>query len=158
MLKIRLARTGRHNLPSFRVVVAEHKRQPKGRFVEVLGWYNPTHPNKPFSVDKEKVEEWIKKGAQPSNTVAKLLNKNENFSLPVETRMRKPKKAVEEAPTPVAAAPAAEEAADEAPAEVAEPVSETPVAEEASAPEAPAEAPAADEAPAAEAVPDAPAE
>lgn len=74
MLRIRLARTGRRNQPKFRLVVAEKARAVKGKFISVLGHYIPVG-NKPFVVNKEAVLEWMKKGAQPSSSVAVLLKK-----------------------------------------------------------------------------------
>ncbi|MCF7831613.1 MAG: 30S ribosomal protein S16 [Candidatus Pacebacteria bacterium] len=68
MLMIRLQRTGRKNDPQFRVVVTEKQNGPKsGKFLEVLGSYNPKLGN--FAVKKEKVQEWIAQGAQMSDTI-----------------------------------------------------------------------------------------
>ena len=82
MLVIRLSRKGRRNRPIYRIVVAEHSRPTDGKFVEVVGTYNSIAPDKPLSVKKDRVEYWMSKGAKPSNTVAKLLNKV-GFSLEV---------------------------------------------------------------------------
>jgi len=73
VLKIRLQRTGRENIPFYRVVVTEHKNSAKGKFLVNLGFYNPIMKPWQFKVDENKVLEWIKKGAKPSNTVARLL-------------------------------------------------------------------------------------
>ncbi len=68
MLMIRLQRTGRKNDPQFRVVVTEKQNGPKsGKFLEVLGSYNPKLGN--FTVKKEKVQEWVSQGAQMSDTI-----------------------------------------------------------------------------------------
>ncbi len=75
MLVIRLSRKGRRNRPIYRIVVAEHSRPTDGKFVEVVGSYNSIATDKPLSVEKDRVEYWMSKGAKPSNTVAKLLNK-----------------------------------------------------------------------------------
>lgn len=75
MLVIRLSRKGRRNRPIYRIVVAEHSRPTDGKFVEVVGTYNSIAADKPLSVKKDRVEYWMSKGAKPSNTVAKLLNK-----------------------------------------------------------------------------------
>ena len=75
MLVIRLSRKGRRNRPIYRIVVAEHSRPTDGKFVEVVGTYNSIASDKPLSVKKDRVEYWVSKGAKPSNTVAKLLNK-----------------------------------------------------------------------------------
>jgi len=71
MLRIRLTRTGKKNQPHFRVVIAEHRKAVKGRYLEILGHYNPR--SKEISLNKEKIKEWIKKGAQPSVTMNNLL-------------------------------------------------------------------------------------
>jgi len=75
LLVIRLSRKGRRNRPIYRIVVAEHSRPTDGKFVEVIGAYNSIAADKPLSVKKDRVEYWMSKGAKPSNTVAKLLNK-----------------------------------------------------------------------------------
>lgn len=111
MLVIRLVRTGRRNQPKFRMVVTEDSAKLQGKVTSVVGHYQPTHPDKPLVINKEEIQEWISKGAQPSNTVAKLLNK-EGFDLKVHVNApAKPKKEPkEEAPKAApAAAPAAEE-------------------------------------------------
>lgn len=79
MLRIRLARTGKKKQASYRVVIADKKRAVQAKFVEILGWYNPH--TKELNINKEKTEGWLKKGASPSNSVAKLLKK-EKFELP----------------------------------------------------------------------------
>lgn len=71
MLKIRLQRIGKKGQAYFRVVVIEHTRKPKGRYLEDLGSYDP-HKNV-FNVKKERVEHWISKGAGLSATVNNLL-------------------------------------------------------------------------------------
>ncbi|MEX2055025.1 MAG: 30S ribosomal protein S16 [Candidatus Andersenbacteria bacterium] len=71
MLKLRLQRRGKKNFATYRVVVAEQHAPIKGRFIADVGSYNP-HTNA-FTVDKEKVAEWLKQGVQPSDTVHNLL-------------------------------------------------------------------------------------
>ena len=75
MLKIRLSRVGKKKQPSYRVVVAESHFARDGRFVEILGHYNPRTEPTTFEVDDEKVRSWISKGAQPTDRVQKLLTK-----------------------------------------------------------------------------------
>lgn len=75
MLVIRLQRTGRHNLATYRVVVAEKSKAVKKGVVEVVGHYLPTQNPKVLEIDLEKVKGWISKGAQPSATVASLLKR-----------------------------------------------------------------------------------
>ncbi len=72
MLKIRLQRVGRRNNPAFRVVVTESTRGPKsGRSVEIVGNYNPRANTK--SLKKDRIQYWIEKGAQVSDTVHNIL-------------------------------------------------------------------------------------
>ena len=71
MLKIRLQRIGKRGQAYFRVVVTERTQKPKGRFLELLGTYNP-HEDK-VNVKKERVSFWLSKGAQASPTVNNLL-------------------------------------------------------------------------------------
>lgn len=76
MLKIRLTRTGKTRQESFRIVVAEHTNAVKGKFVEMLGTYVPATQPKKLEIKKDRIEYWISKGAQPSDTVAVILKKN----------------------------------------------------------------------------------
>lgn len=71
MVKIRLARVGRKNDPSFRIVAQDHRVDPRGRYLEVLGHYNPRQKTKSFH--KERLLHWLKQGAQPTPTVHNLL-------------------------------------------------------------------------------------
>lgn len=72
MLKIRLARIGRKNDPTFRVVVTEHTRGPKsGNHIEILGNYNPKMDD--VTLDGERIKYWISNGAQVSDTVHNIL-------------------------------------------------------------------------------------
>jgi small subunit ribosomal protein S16 len=74
MLKIRLRRVGAKRTPGYRVVVADSKVSTAGKVLDTIGTYNPMVEPSTFSVDKEKVEAWIKKGAKPTERVAKLLS------------------------------------------------------------------------------------
>ncbi len=73
MLKIRLTRTGKKNQASFRIVVAEHKRAVKSKFIEILGHYNPCLNPKKIEIKAERIKHWLEKGALPSKTMAALL-------------------------------------------------------------------------------------
>ncbi|OGB75443.1 30S ribosomal protein S16 [candidate division Kazan bacterium RIFCSPHIGHO2_01_FULL_49_10] len=130
----------------YRLLVAEHSKPTDGDFVEIVGHYNPTATDQPLTVNKERVQYWISKGAQPTNSVSKLLNRT-GFELPVEQRNRKPKHEPKAVEAPAAAPVAAETPIKESPVVV----EETPVAE-ASAEPAPetgsGEEPKAEEAPA----------
>ena len=75
MLAIRLRRAGSKNRPFFRVVVTERARARDGRFVEVLGNYNPRTKPEKLDVDRERLAHWLKAGAQPSDTVRTLIDR-----------------------------------------------------------------------------------
>ncbi|MBU5450363.1 30S ribosomal protein S16 [Acetivibrio sp. MSJd-27] len=75
-VKIRLKRMGAKKAPFYRVVVADSRFPRDGRFIEEIGIYNPMKDPSEFSVDSEKVQKWIKNGAQPTDTVRNLLKKN----------------------------------------------------------------------------------
>ena len=70
---IRLRRMGTTKRPAYRVVVADSRSPRDGRFIEVLGHYSPLTEPPTVKIDRAKVEAWIKKGAQPSNTVRQLI-------------------------------------------------------------------------------------
>ena len=70
---IRLRRTGTTRKPAYRVVVADSRAARDGRFIEVIGHYNPVTDPPVVSIDRAKAEMWISRGAQPSNTVKKLI-------------------------------------------------------------------------------------
>ena len=73
MLSIRLRRAGATKKPHYRVVVADSREPRDGRFVEVLGHYDPRKDPAVVKIDAERTEYWIGKGAQPSDTVRSLL-------------------------------------------------------------------------------------
>ncbi len=75
MLSIRLRRTGTTKKPHYRVVVAEARDWRDGRFVEVLGHYDPRQEPAVVTIDAERAKYWIEKGARPSDTVRSLLKK-----------------------------------------------------------------------------------
>jgi len=70
---IRLRRTGRTKKPAYRVVVADSRAARDGRFIEIIGHYNPLTNPPTINIEMDKASAWIKKGAQPSNTVRTLL-------------------------------------------------------------------------------------
>lgn len=109
MLVIRLQRTGRSNLATYRIVVAEKARAVKGKFLEIVGHYLPQRDPAVLEVKQDRVEHWIKLGAQPSDTMARLLKragmKNmEKYML--RYTKQKPRGEQPEAPAEAAAAPA----------------------------------------------------
>ena len=73
MLMIRLARIGKKKHPFYRVVVTEKTRPRNGRFVEIVGTYNPLKKPAAIELDRERVDYWLAKGAQPSDTVRSFL-------------------------------------------------------------------------------------
>ena len=76
MLMIRMARFGARKKPTYRLVVIEKDRARDSRAVEVVGHYNPVSVPKVVSLKHDRIEYWIKNGAQPSDTVARLLKAN----------------------------------------------------------------------------------
>ena len=75
MVKIRLTRMGAHKKPFYRIIVADSRARRDGPFVEVLGTYDPKKEPSEIKVDLERAKHWIGLGAQPSDTVRKLLHK-----------------------------------------------------------------------------------
>ena len=73
MVRIRLRRVGAKGQPSYRVVVADARSPRNGRFIEIIGHYNPRVEPSEIVINKEKALEWIAKGAQPSESVVSLL-------------------------------------------------------------------------------------
>ena len=72
-VSIRLRREGSSKRPRYRVVVSDSRAPRDGRFIEVLGHYNPVSDPPQVKIDRARAAEWIRKGAQPSNTVRKLI-------------------------------------------------------------------------------------
>ena len=72
-VSIRLRRMGSNRRPAYRVVVADSRSPRDGRFIEVIGHYNPLTQPPTVKIDRAKAREWIAKGAQPSNTVKRLI-------------------------------------------------------------------------------------
>lgn len=169
MVKMRLRRIGTKGRPFYRVVVAPSTSGRNGRFVEVLGTYDPVSRPAAIKINEERALFWLMEGAQPTETMAIVLNRSgvlEKFFdkrpaargdykfLDKTTGLTSKVSAV--TTTPVAPAPKAEPKPEPTPEPVSEPEAEPIVAEEATAEvaEAPAEteAPAEAEAPAEEAV------
>lgn len=154
MVKIRLRRIGTKGRPFYRVVVAKSTAGRNGTFVESIGSYDPVAKTKLIEINKEKALHWLLEGAQPTETVAVLLNKTgvldeffskrpsakKNYSF-LDKRTAATSVAaaavVAEEPAPAVEAPAVEAAA---PVEAAEPATEAPAAEAEAAPEATPEA------------------
>ena len=75
MVKIRLRRMGAKKAPFYRIVVADSRYPRDGRFIEEIGFYNPTVNPAELKVDVDRAQAWIKTGAQPTETVRDLLKK-----------------------------------------------------------------------------------
>ena len=75
MLKIRLRRMGAKKAPFYRIVVADSRAPRSGAFVEEIGYYNPSVEPVELKVETEKAAQWVKNGAQPTDTVRALLKK-----------------------------------------------------------------------------------
>ena len=75
MVKMRLRRMGAKKQPFYRVIVADERSPRNGRFIEELGYYNPLTEPATIKIDADKAKEWIKNGAQPTDTVKVLLKK-----------------------------------------------------------------------------------
>ena len=75
MVKIRLRRMGAKKAPFYRIVVADSRYPRDGRFIEEIGFYNPTVNPTELEVDVDRAQAWIKTGAQPTETVRDLLKK-----------------------------------------------------------------------------------
>lgn len=73
MVRIRLRRVGMKGQPSYRIVAAEKEKQRDGRFLEILGFYNPRTEPSTVEVKEDRIYHWLKNGAQPSDTVKKIL-------------------------------------------------------------------------------------
>ena len=74
-VKIRLRRMGAKKAPFYRIVVADSRYPRDGRFIEELGYYDPTKDPSVIKVDEEKVKSWLAKGAQPTDSVKAILKK-----------------------------------------------------------------------------------
>jgi len=73
-VSIRLRRTGTTRRPTYRVVVADSRSPRDGRFIEIIGHYNPLTNPPTVKIDRARAQAWIAKGAQPSNTVKRLMH------------------------------------------------------------------------------------
>ena len=93
MIKIRLARLGRKKRPFYRVVATNSRSPRDGKFLEILGTYDPLQEPSLVKIDKERLDEWVKKGAQLSNRVQQLTDPEKYAELVKHKPKRKPKKA-----------------------------------------------------------------
>lgn len=134
MLVIRLRRVGKKNKPTYRIVVAEHSFPVDGKFTADLGFYNPH--TKAVGLKKEEAVNWMNKGAQPSNTVARILEKEKvkHGSVVVIKKKKQPKKAIEPKEPKATQNPASEDTGETVPATEpkTEVVEDTPASEDSS--------------------------
>lgn len=103
-VSIRLRREGTKNRPYYKVVVADKRSPRDGKFIEIIGTYDPKKPGPNSTLEIDRVEYWISKGAQPSDTVRSLIKKNRKAAEATEPRVKaeqKEQQSVEEqVPTP----------------------------------------------------------
>ncbi len=83
-VKLRLMRMGKKKQPTYRVVAADSRSPRNGRFIEIIGTYDPRQEPSVVKIDTDKAQDWIKKGAQPTDTVARLLKIAESQPAPAE--------------------------------------------------------------------------
>jgi small subunit ribosomal protein S16 len=119
-VSIRLRREGARNRPYYKVVVADSRSPRDGKFIEIIGTYDPKKPEHNSTLKLDRIDHWISQGAQPSDTVRSLIKKNKK-----ESQSATPEDAPSAAPESVAPVAAAEE-----PAVVVEPAAPTTMAEE----------------------------
>jgi small subunit ribosomal protein S16 len=112
-VRVRLTRVGSKKNAMWRVVVADQRSPRDGRFIEMIGHYNPQTQPSQIVIDRERLDHWLEQGAQPTNTVRKLMR----------------------APNTVASDVASPESDSEAPADAEAPAREAPASGEAPAPE-----------------------
>ena len=142
---IRLRREGARNRPYYKVVVADSRSPREGKFIEIIGTYDPKKPDHNSTLKLDRAEYWIARGAQPSDTVRSLIKKNKDPEAAAKkaaaVAAKKAAAAPKPAPAPVATeaaaapAPAAEAAAPEPPPAVEPP--SAPAPESTSTPESP---------------------
>jgi small subunit ribosomal protein S16 len=139
LLRIRLRRTGKKKQASYRVVVADKNAPRDGDFVEIVGHYNPrTEPNT-VVLKEDRVKYWLSKGAQPSETVHRILYQQGVWGVEPPKRPSEPSKAEQAAAAKAAEDAATAKAAEEAKAAAAQ-AAAAQAAEQAAAPEAAQEA------------------
>ena len=120
------------NRPYFKVVVTDKRSPRDGKFIEIVGTYDPKKPGMNSTLKLDRVEYWISKGAQPSDTVRSLIKKSKNPEAAAKKAEATAAKKAAKASKPAVAkepAPAAEPAAPETPSESTPAAPETPKAE-----------------------------
>ena len=102
-VSIRLRREGAKNRPYYKVVVADKRSPRDGKFIEIIGAYDPKKPDHNSALNIDRVEYWISKGAQPSDTVRSLIKKNKKATTTAEASSaaeRKTSQPTQEDPLP----------------------------------------------------------
>lgn len=128
MIVIRLQRTGRENTPTYRIVVAEKSAPVKGKFLEIVGHYLPSQNPAQLEHNEERIQHWVKNGAIPSNTLARILSKKgvkglEKFVIRYAKRKAKSEQAASKEAPKAAAPEATKEASAKADEKVETPLS-----------------------------------
>src|SRR5437764_7927913 len=83
-VSIRLRREGTKNSPYYKVVVADRRSPRDGKFIEIIGAYDPKKPGHNSTLKIDRIEYWISKGAQPSDTVRSLIKQNKKATTPAK--------------------------------------------------------------------------
>jgi len=132
-VKIRLRRVGAKKQPAYRIVIADARAPRDGRFIEIIGHYNPLTEPSEVTVNSERALHWLRSGAQPTEVVQRMLVKTGVWSEYTGEPMPAPLPEAAETPAPAEAAPAEETVVEAAPAEEtaveAAPVEEAPQVE-----------------------------
>lgn len=128
MVKIRLKRMGAKKRPFYRLVVADSRSPRDGKFIEEIGFYDPLPNPAKVQIDADKVREWMRRGARPSDVARKLLEREGILQRSAQSRRTTAPAAAPAAETPAAEAPVAEEPAAEV-AETAEPAETAEISE-----------------------------
>src|SRR3954469_12764960 len=95
-VSIRLRREGALNRPYYKVVVADSRSPRDGKFIEIIGTYDPKKPDHNSTLKLDRIDHWISKGAQPSDTVRSLIKKNKKQTASPEPAAAAPSARVEE--------------------------------------------------------------
>ena len=116
-VSIRLRREGAKNRPYYKVVVADSRSPRDGKFIEIIGTYDPKKPGHNSTLKLDRAEYWISKGAQASDTVRSLIKKNKRqvAGAPVEAASEPPARSATAEATPASAEPSVAETVAEEP-------------------------------------------
>jgi small subunit ribosomal protein S16 len=107
-VSIRLRREGTRNRPYYKVVVADRRSPRDGKFIEIIGAYDPKKPGHNSTLNIDRIEYWISKGAQPSDTVRSLIKKNKKIATGAGASSEakpEPSQSAQEEPSPPSPSP-----------------------------------------------------